>query len=91
MSLEHKIRMIPADGEHGAAGICYGATSGGGRVFNATASQGFLYSLEQLPVQSSSRFPMRAMSSSSSTSNTCSPPRARANSSPSLFLSASPE
>ena len=55
---EHEIRMIPADGEHSAAGICYGATSGGGRVFNCTASQGLLYSLEQLPVQSSSRFPM---------------------------------
>ena len=55
---EHEIRMVPADGEHSAAGICYGATSGGGRVFNCTASQGFLYSLEQLPVQSSSRFPM---------------------------------
>ena len=55
---EHEIRMVPADGEHSAAGICYGATSGGGRVFNCTASQGLLYSLEQLPVQSSSRFPM---------------------------------
>ncbi|MGQ9573512.1 MAG: thiamine pyrophosphate-dependent enzyme [Dehalococcoidia bacterium] len=55
---EHEIRMVPADGEHSAAGVCYGATSGGGRVFNCTASQGLLYSLEQLPVQSSSRFPM---------------------------------
>jgi pyruvate ferredoxin oxidoreductase alpha subunit len=55
---EHQIRMVPADGEHGAAGICYGATTGGGRVFNCTSSQGFLYSLEQLPVQSSTRFPM---------------------------------
>jgi len=55
---EHEIRMVPADGEHSAAGICYGATSGGGRVFNCTASQGLLYSLEQLPVQSGSRFPM---------------------------------
>jgi len=55
---EHEIRMVPADGEHGAAGLCYGAASGGGRVFNATASQGLLYSLEQLPVQSGSRFPM---------------------------------
>src|SRR4030043_395948 len=26
---EHSIRMIPADGEHGAAGICFGATTGG--------------------------------------------------------------
>jgi len=55
---EHEISMVPADGEHSAAGICYGATSGGGRVFNCTASQGLLYSLEQLPVQSGSRFPM---------------------------------
>src|SRR4030067_1036659 len=55
---EHAIRMIPADGEHGAAGICFGATTGGGRVLNATSSQGFLYSLEQLPVQAGTRFPM---------------------------------
>ena len=55
---EHSIVMIPADGEHGAAGICYGASTGGGRVFNATSSQGLLYSLEQLPVQSGTRFPM---------------------------------
>ncbi len=55
---EHDILMIPGDGEHGAAGICYGASVGGGRVFNATSSQGLLYSLEQLPVQSSTRFPM---------------------------------
>ncbi|MGZ4333183.1 MAG: thiamine pyrophosphate-dependent enzyme [Gaiellaceae bacterium] len=55
---EHSIAMIPADGEHGAAGICYGAATGGGRVFNATSSQGLLYSLEQLPVQSGTRFPM---------------------------------
>ncbi len=50
--------MVPADGEHGAAGLCYGASTGGGRVFNATSSQGLLYSLEQLPVQSGTRFPM---------------------------------
>ncbi len=55
---EHRIVMVPADGEHGAAGICYGASTGGGRVFNATSSQGLLYSLEQLPVQSGTRFPM---------------------------------
>ncbi|MEK7764725.1 MAG: thiamine pyrophosphate-dependent enzyme [bacterium] len=55
---EHRIRMIPADGEHGAAGICYGAALGGGRVLNATSSQGLLYSLEQLPVQSGTRVPM---------------------------------
>ena len=40
---EHDIVMIPADGEHGAAGICYGAALGGGRVLNATSSQGLLY------------------------------------------------
>ena len=45
---EHDIVMIPADGEHGAAGICYGATS----------SQGLLYALEQLPVQAGTRVPM---------------------------------
>ena len=50
--------MIPAEGEHGAAGICYGASTGGGRVFNATSANGLLYSLEQLPVQSGTRFPM---------------------------------
>jgi pyruvate ferredoxin oxidoreductase alpha subunit len=55
---EHDIVMIPADGEHGAAGICYGAALGGGRVLNATSSQGLLYALEQLPVQSSTRVPM---------------------------------
>jgi pyruvate ferredoxin oxidoreductase alpha subunit len=54
----HRTVMIPADGEHGAAGICYGASTGGGRVFNATSSQGLLYALEQLPVQSGTRFPM---------------------------------
>jgi pyruvate ferredoxin oxidoreductase alpha subunit len=55
---EHEIRMVAGDGEHGAAGICYGASVGGGRVLNATSSQGILYSLEQLPVQSGTRFPM---------------------------------
>lgn len=55
---EHDIVMIPADGEHGAAGICYGASTGGGRVFNATSANGLLFSLEQLPVQSGTRFPM---------------------------------
>jgi pyruvate ferredoxin oxidoreductase alpha subunit len=55
---EHDIVMIPADGEHGAAGICYGAALGGGRVLNATSSQGLLYALEQLPVQSGTRVPM---------------------------------
>lgn len=55
---KHDIVLIPADGEHGAAGICYGASTGGGRVFNATSANGLLYSLEQMPVQSGTRFPM---------------------------------
>lgn len=50
--------LLPADGEHGAAGACFGASTGGGRVFNATSANGLLYSLEQLPVQSGSRLPM---------------------------------
>ncbi len=54
----HDIRLIPAEGEHSAAGICYGASVGGGRVFNATSANGLLYSIEQLPVQSGTRFPM---------------------------------
>ena len=55
---EHDIAMIPAEGEHSAAGICYGASAGGGRVFNATSANGLLYALEQLPVQSGTRLPM---------------------------------
>ncbi len=55
---EHRIVMVPADGEHGAAGICYGGSVGGGRVFNATSANGYLYALEQMPVQSGTRFPM---------------------------------
>ena len=55
---EHDIVMIPADGEHGSAGICYGASAAGARVFNATSANGFMYMLEQLPVQSGTRFPM---------------------------------
>lgn len=54
----HDISLIPAEGEHSAAGICYGASVGGGRVFNATSANGLLYALEQLPVQSGTRFPM---------------------------------
>ncbi|MBM7616447.1 thiamine pyrophosphate-dependent enzyme [Alkaliphilus hydrothermalis] len=54
----HEIVLIPADGEHGAAGICYGASLGGGRVINATSANGLLYALEQLPVQSGTRAPM---------------------------------
>lgn len=50
--------MVAAEGEHSAAGICYGASVGGGRVVNATSANGLLYSLEQLPVQSGTRFPM---------------------------------
>lgn len=55
---KHDIKLIPADGEHGSAGICYGAAAAGGRVFNATSSNGYLYMLEQMPVQSGTRFPM---------------------------------
>lgn len=55
---EHQVTMVPGDGEHGAAGICYGATTGGGRVFNATSANGLLYALEELPVQSGTRLPM---------------------------------
>ena len=55
---EHDIVMVPGDGEHGAAGICYGASLGGGRALNVTSSQGLLYALEQLPVQSGTRMPM---------------------------------
>ncbi len=54
----HEIVMIPGDGEHGAAGICYGAAVAGGRVINATSANGLLYALEQLPVQSGTRAPM---------------------------------
>src|SRR3989337_592316 len=42
---EHNIRMIPGDGEHGAAGVCFGATTAGGRVFNATSANGLLFAL----------------------------------------------
>jgi len=55
---EHDISLIAAEGEHSAAGICYGASTGGGRVFNATSANGLMYALEQLPVQSGTRFPM---------------------------------
>src|SRR5574341_1417611 len=55
---EHDVLLIPGDGEHGAAGICFGATAGGGRVFNATSANGLLFAMEQLPVQSGTRFPM---------------------------------
>ncbi len=55
---EHDIVMVAGDGEHGAAGICYGAALGGGRVLNATSAQGLLFALEQLPVQAGTRVPM---------------------------------
>ncbi|MBP3038965.1 pyruvate synthase [Bacillaceae bacterium Marseille-Q3522] len=55
---EHDIQLIAADGEHGSAGICYGAALTGARVLNATSANGFMYMLEQLPVQSGTRFPM---------------------------------
>lgn len=55
---EHEIKLVAAEGEHSAAGICYGACAGGGRVFNATSANGLLYALEQFPVQSGTRLPM---------------------------------
>ena len=55
---ETDIIMIAAEGEHSAAGICYGAAVAGGRVINATSANGLLYALEQFPVQSASRYPM---------------------------------
>jgi len=55
---EHDIEMIAGDSTHGAAGICYGASLGGGRVLNATSANGLLYALEQLPVQAGTRSPM---------------------------------
>ena len=45
------IALIAAEGEHSAAGICYGASAAGGRVFNATSANGLLYALEQFPVR----------------------------------------
>ncbi len=55
---ETDLVMIPAEGEHSAAGICYGASVAGGRVINATSANGLLYALEQFPVQSGTRYPM---------------------------------
>ena len=54
----HDIALIAAEGEHSAAGVCYGASTAGARVFNATSANGLLYALEQFPVQSGTRFPM---------------------------------
>lgn len=55
---ETDLIMIAAEGEHSAAGICYGAAAAGGRVVNATSANGLLYALEQFPVQSGTRYPM---------------------------------
>lgn len=55
---EHDILLVGAEGEHSAAGVCYGASACGARVINATSANGLLYSLEQLPVQSGTRMPM---------------------------------
>lgn len=55
---ETDLIMVAAEGEHSAAGICYGASVAGGRVVNATSANGLLYALEQFPVQSGTRFPM---------------------------------
>lgn len=50
--------MVAAEGEHSAAGVCYGASVAGGRVVNATSANGLLYAIEQFPVQSGTRYPM---------------------------------
>ena len=55
---ETDLEMIAAEGEHSAAGICYGASVAGGRVVNATSANGLLYAIEQFPVQSGTRYPM---------------------------------
>ncbi len=55
---KHNIKLIPADGEHSSAGICYGAATAGARVFNATSANGLSFMLEQLPVFSGTRYPM---------------------------------
>lgn len=55
---KHDISMIPADGEHSSAGICYGAALSGARVVNATSANGLAYMIEQLPVVSATRYPM---------------------------------
>lgn len=55
---ETDIQLIAAEGEHSAAGICYGAAVAGGRVVNATSANGLLYAIEQFPVQSGTRYPM---------------------------------
>ena len=55
---ETDLVMVAAEGEHSAAGICYGAAAAGGRVVNATSANGLLYAIEQFPVQSGTRVPM---------------------------------
>ena len=55
---ETDIVMVAAEGEHSAAGICYGGAVAGGRVINATSANGLLYAIEQFPVQSGTRYPM---------------------------------
>lgn len=55
---ETDLVMIAAEGEHSAAGICYGAAVAGGRVVNASSANGLLYAIEQFPVQSGTRYPM---------------------------------
>ncbi len=55
---ETDLLMIAAEGEHSAAGICYGAAVAGGRVINATSANGLMYAMEQFPVQSGTRYPM---------------------------------
>lgn len=52
------MHLIPADGEHSSAGICYGAALTGARVINATSANGLSFMLEQLPVVSGTQIPM---------------------------------
>lgn len=46
---EHDIMLIAAEGEHSAAGICYGAAAAGGRVINATSANGLFVCLRTAP------------------------------------------
>src|SRR4030067_1486972 len=54
---EHTIRMIPGDGEHGAAGGCFGATTAGGGGFHAPPADGLRVAFEQLPAPTGGRVP----------------------------------
>ena len=59
--IAENLDVMGAEGLHDIAliaGICYGASAAGGRVFNATSANGLLYALEQFPVQSGTRMPM---------------------------------